>query len=267
MHVLQLTRKLGYSKRELAASVFARTRGAYTALLTTDVSARGIDYTGVTRVIQFGVPSTADGYLHRIGRTARAGATGRADLVLLPFELDYLHGDPFRGQRAKPLTVKALEDDVLALAAAADAEHTVPSRPPPARFTASVDQTSAVLPPDVAGRLASLPAVLARGLPSVPEVAVQHAFNSLVGFYSHRTGVLWRRFPAVLKALVAFVREGCGYDADPVERLPNRIREALGMDIVEREEKLFGRQGGSTARARGRAPRSSIPERPARVRV
>jgi superfamily II DNA/RNA helicase len=45
-------------------------------LIATDVAARGIDVTGITHVINFDVPADRDTYVHRIGRTGRAGETG-----------------------------------------------------------------------------------------------------------------------------------------------------------------------------------------------
>jgi ATP-dependent RNA helicase RhlE len=52
--------------------------GALRTLIATDIAARGIDVDGITQVINFDMPNVADSYVHRIGRTARAGATGIA---------------------------------------------------------------------------------------------------------------------------------------------------------------------------------------------
>lgn len=62
-------------------------------LVTSDVSARGVDYPGVSLVLQIGVPSTREQYIHRIGRTGRAGREGEGIIVLAPFENQFLKKD------------------------------------------------------------------------------------------------------------------------------------------------------------------------------
>ena len=52
--------------------------GSCRALIATDIAARGIDVEGVTHVVNFDLPNIPESYVHRIGRTARAGATGIA---------------------------------------------------------------------------------------------------------------------------------------------------------------------------------------------
>jgi ATP-dependent RNA helicase RhlE len=52
--------------------------GRTRVLVATDIAARGIDVDGVTHVVNYELPETPEAYVHRIGRTARAGATGRA---------------------------------------------------------------------------------------------------------------------------------------------------------------------------------------------
>ncbi|MFC5062070.1 DEAD/DEAH box helicase [Actinomycetospora atypica] len=67
---------LGQGAREHALKAF-RT-GRIDVLVCTDVAARGIDVTGVTHVINYQCPDDAKTYIHRIGRTGRAGKTGIA---------------------------------------------------------------------------------------------------------------------------------------------------------------------------------------------
>ena len=52
--------------------------GKYRVLVATDIAARGIDVAGIELVINYDLPEDAENYVHRIGRTARAGHEGRA---------------------------------------------------------------------------------------------------------------------------------------------------------------------------------------------
>jgi superfamily II DNA/RNA helicase len=67
---------LGQGAREQALRAFRS--GKVDVLVATDVAARGLDVEGVTHVINYQAPDDEMTYVHRIGRTARAGATGRA---------------------------------------------------------------------------------------------------------------------------------------------------------------------------------------------
>jgi superfamily II DNA/RNA helicase len=62
------------SQREKALARFES--GVVDTLVATDVAARGIDVAGITHVINFDIPGSREDYVHRIGRTARAGASG-----------------------------------------------------------------------------------------------------------------------------------------------------------------------------------------------
>jgi ATP-dependent RNA helicase RhlE len=62
--------------RERALDDFKR--GTTRVLVATDVAARGIDVEGVSLVVNYDMPNVAESYVHRIGRTGRAGASGRA---------------------------------------------------------------------------------------------------------------------------------------------------------------------------------------------
>jgi ATP-dependent RNA helicase DeaD len=58
--------------------------GRLPLLVATDVAARGLDISGVSHVINFDVPTSADVYVHRIGRTGRVGRSGRAITLVEP---------------------------------------------------------------------------------------------------------------------------------------------------------------------------------------
>ncbi|WP_372604506.1 DEAD/DEAH box helicase [Actibacterium sp.] len=64
--------------------------GKIKVLVATDVAARGIDIPGVAYVYNFDLPNVPENYVHRIGRTARAGATGLAVAFCSPEETDEL---------------------------------------------------------------------------------------------------------------------------------------------------------------------------------
>jgi ATP-dependent RNA helicase RhlE len=64
------------SQRQHALDGFKK--GTYRVLVATDIVARGIDVDKISHVINFDLPAQAQDYVHRIGRTARAGATGTA---------------------------------------------------------------------------------------------------------------------------------------------------------------------------------------------
>ncbi|CAL1153470.1 unnamed protein product [Cladocopium goreaui] len=66
-------------------------RDAETGMLfTSDITSRGLDYPGVTAVIQLGAPESRDDYVHRVGRTGRADSEGLGILLLHDFEADWL---------------------------------------------------------------------------------------------------------------------------------------------------------------------------------
>lgn len=79
---------LSQAKRE---EVMARFREAQLQLLVaTDVAARGLDVEGVTHVFNYDIPQDAESYIHRIGRTGRAGGKGLAITFVAPKDRGYL---------------------------------------------------------------------------------------------------------------------------------------------------------------------------------
>jgi ATP-dependent RNA helicase MSS116, mitochondrial len=90
-HAWELHSGMSQSQRQTASDAFrCATSGV---LLTSDVSARGVDYPNVSHVIQVGMARNRETYLHRLGRTGRAGRRGKGILLLLEPELGCLQND------------------------------------------------------------------------------------------------------------------------------------------------------------------------------
>ncbi|MED4990520.1 DEAD/DEAH box helicase [Parageobacillus toebii] len=88
--------------------------GSIEILVATDVAARGLDISGVTHVYNFDIPQDPESYVHRIGRTGRAGKTGVAMTFVTPREIGQLHNiertTKRKMERMKPPTLdEALE--------------------------------------------------------------------------------------------------------------------------------------------------------------
>ena len=76
------------NQRQRALDGFGR--GEYQVMVATDIAARGIDVEGISHVINYDVPTHAEDYVHRIGRTGRAAATGDAITFVSSEEEKYL---------------------------------------------------------------------------------------------------------------------------------------------------------------------------------
>jgi ATP-dependent RNA helicase RhlE len=99
--------------RQRALEAFRNGRAR--VLVATDIAARGIDVEGVTHVINYDLPNEPESYVHRIGRTARAGAKGVAIAFCSPEERGYLRDierltrRPLLVETAQPLPRPAAE--------------------------------------------------------------------------------------------------------------------------------------------------------------
>ena len=87
--VLEIHSRKSQSARTKVSKQFREGRSGI--LFTSDVTARGMDYPNVSTVIQVGMPSDKAQYIHRLGRTARAGAGGSGILLLADFERSFLN--------------------------------------------------------------------------------------------------------------------------------------------------------------------------------
>lgn len=77
-------------QEDRTAALEAFRSGRFAVLVATDVAARGIDVEGISHVVNFDVPFSSDDYIHRGGRTARAGAVGEVVTFVSPDEEDRL---------------------------------------------------------------------------------------------------------------------------------------------------------------------------------
>lgn len=120
--VVTYLQKQGYSASALHGdmrqverdNIMARYRaGIIKVLVATDVAARGLDVQGIEAVINYDIPQDVDQYVHRIGRTGRAGKLGKAFTFVVGRELARMW-DIRRATRAKILLEKApLRSDVM----------------------------------------------------------------------------------------------------------------------------------------------------------
>jgi ATP-dependent RNA helicase RhlE len=113
--VTSLHGNLTQQKRQHALDGFRD--GRYEIMVATDIAARGIDVTGISHVINYDMPSTADAYTHRIGRTGRAAKTGDAFTFVtgedlgLANSLKKVLGDKLKYQSVDGLTMSIPVDD------------------------------------------------------------------------------------------------------------------------------------------------------------
>jgi ATP-dependent RNA helicase RhlE len=100
--VIHADRSQGQRKTALDAFKSGKAR----VLVATDIAARGIDVAEIGHVVNFDLPNVPEDYVHRIGRTARAAASGRASSFASPAEHDLLRG-------IEKLTRKAVDRAVV----------------------------------------------------------------------------------------------------------------------------------------------------------
>ena len=225
-HVFELSSRLSQGARDGAADRFRRASGGHAILVTSDVSARGVDYPGVTRVIQLGLPRTADVYVHRIGRTGRAGKSGRGDLVLWPFEAHWLDNE-LRHLPLKPFTVRDAQSELEDALKAHDAQ-AGPPMPPPRAMRGSRHEIGTLV------ERGALPGGLAPQFENISDQLepkridadfgeeVESTFSSLCGYY---TGIFTSHLGEVVKTLEAFAMEACGALYPP--RVPSTVQAAM----------------------------------------
>ncbi|TKA34368.1 hypothetical protein B0A50_00350 [Salinomyces thailandicus] len=149
--IFEIHAKLSQEARTRASDAFRKCQSGI--LLSSDVTARGMDFPEVTHVIQMALPPSREQYIHRIGRTGRAGKEGEAWILVTPEEASEgrsrLHHLPLQQERS-------LE-------------------------TASLDLTQAGNVPEQAGQILEM---LRGSMRRVPILLKLKAYTALLGVYA-----------------------------------------------------------------------------------
>ena len=98
-------------------------KGDIRVLVATDIAARGLDIPLLPHVVNFELPNISEDYIHRIGRTGRAGASGEALSLVSADELEYLKG-------IEKLLGKSIDSEIIE---GFEPTETIPSKPEPTR--------------------------------------------------------------------------------------------------------------------------------------
>ena len=204
----QIHSKRSQEQRTAASNAFRADSTGASVLVTSDVSARGVDYPGVTRVIQIGIPPTSDVYVHRVGRTGRAGTGGRGDLVLLPWESGFVKWE-LNNIPLKTVTVDEMTSHVEKLAAEAD-EHN-PRAPTKPSYLATVESTNK--------RVQEV-------LTMIDEEAVKETLMATVGYYLGKVGELRIDPQEILRGLKKWTVGALGLAEPP--QISDRLLGLLG---------------------------------------
>lgn len=219
--VYEIHSKRTQDSRIAASDAFRADNSGASILVTSDVSARGVDYPGVTRVIQLGIPATTEQYIHRVGRTGRQGSTvGRGDLVLLPWEIGFLSCQ-LNEVPLKPVTSDELARQVQDLAAHYDADPQavfkgVPIKPHDARGR-PVRGAPRMYDAPLSPRLSSeeMNNSITALLQHIDEEAIKETFASLLGYYIPKSPELRVQKGNILAGCRSWATEACGLATPP----------------------------------------------------
>jgi ATP-dependent RNA helicase MSS116 len=214
--IYEIHSKRSQASRTAASNAFRRDRSGAAILVTSDVSARGIDYPGVTRVIQVGSPRSTEQYIHRVGRTGRAGKGGRADLLLLPLEQN------FARYQLSDMPMKELPHDKLLNETTSLTEKFESDRAAywnsikAANPTMSESTTSdRLFRNDPSTALVNLDNEISAQFDQIDKEAINEAFVSLVGFYVGKASDMRVTRRSIYEGLQAWTTEACGLPKAP----------------------------------------------------
>lgn len=233
--------KFTQEMRTKMSNMFRKTTDKPTILVTSDVSARGVDYPGVTRVIQVGIPHSMEQYVHRVGRTGRAGMEGRGDLVLLPWEIGFLTWH-LTEIPLKSLSTSELDSQLTELTQTYDTN-------PIAHFAGNRQGAATYRHPmaPVLDEIES--AVNHLRYDRLDPQAVKEAFMSMLGYYFPKYSELRVGKSVVFEGLKEWTTAGCGLEEAPM------VSQAFlaEMGVHDNRTKYFGKGQSANRISRARA--------------
>ncbi|GJJ10587.1 hypothetical protein Clacol_004814 [Clathrus columnatus] len=225
-NVYEIHSKRTNDSRVSTSEQFRNDKSGVSVLVTSDVSARGVDYPGVTRVIQVGIPPAPEQYIHRIGRTGRAGTGGRGDLVLLPWEVGFVTWQ-LTDIPLKPITTNELKSQLETLAEKYDENPAVieqdesSERVRHPRSSGRDARTNEKLrrieglpkgQKDIAVSISSNVEAL---LPNLEEEAIKETFASLLGYYMSKSPELRVQKGVIVQGCKDWTTGACGLEVPP----------------------------------------------------
>ncbi|KAJ7245393.1 P-loop containing nucleoside triphosphate hydrolase protein [Mycena haematopus] len=228
--VYEIHSKRTMEQRTRVSDSFRNSKTGASVLVTTDVSARGVDYPGVTRVIQVGIPAGREQYIHRVGRTGRAGGAGRGDLVLLPWEIGFVTWQ-LTDVPLKPLAVNELTEQVQTLSTTCDQDKMAFFRQAKSPVGEQLFAQPVVpIAEAVEGNIGTL-------LGRLDEDAIKETFMSLLGYYMSKTPELRVQKSVVVQGCQDWTTGACGLAAPPY--VSAQFLEKLGLN--DGRTKHFGK--------------------------
>lgn len=210
--VIEIHSRKSQKYRTHASDQFRQKKRA--VMFTSDVSARGVDYPDVTDVVQYGMPDGRETYIHRLGRTGRAGKRGRGLIILNETERSFL------SERLDGLDVPLHEE--------------------------YADLVSGPEGVPVSDRMQRVRAVLGSGKSRSFVSAAEKAYLSILGYYR---GLLPQVGVDCKRSLVHMANgfaESAGLESPP--EINARLAKNMGLIMVPelkvRGEQRFGRSSG-----------------------
>ncbi|EMD00362.1 hypothetical protein BAUCODRAFT_80806, partial [Baudoinia panamericana UAMH 10762] len=215
--IFDIHARLSQSQRTAAADAFRHCTSGI--LLSSDVTARGLDFPNVTHVIQMAIPPSREQYIHRIGRTARAGKEGEGYLII-----SHLETGEVRSRLQK-----------------------LPLQPTNTLTTASLDLTRESQVPAEAGKILEMVRGAVTGVSMLDKVKVYQALLGVYGYIGNK-----RHLVEAMNNLALF---GWGMREPPsiAPGLASRLRldRVPGVRIGSELRELEQREGGGGGGGRG----------------